>query len=64
MGPLICGYFPIVNTIVLLGLWLVEFADAEEPCRYGGPTMSYMQINPSDAHGSSVICIVAMMGIK
>ena len=32
MGPLICGYFSIVNTTVLHGLRLVESVDVEEPC--------------------------------
>ena len=31
MGPLICGYFSIVNTEVLHSLRLVESLDAEEP---------------------------------
>ena len=31
MGPLIHGYFSVVNTIVLQGLCLVESMDAEEP---------------------------------
>ena len=29
MGPLICGFFSIVNTTVLYNPWLVESRDAE-----------------------------------
>lgn len=30
VGPLLCGYFSVVNTVVSLGLWLAESSDVEE----------------------------------
>ena len=30
LGPLVCGYFSVVNTTVLHGPWLAESADLEE----------------------------------
>ena len=48
MGPLTCGFFSLVNTVVLCDLWLVESTDVEPQilrnCIYGGPTINYTQI--------------------
>ena len=41
VGPLICGYFPIVNTTVLHNPHLVKSIDVEEP-QLLRPTINYM----------------------
>lgn len=70
VGPLVLGYFSVVNTEVLHGLWLVESVDVEEPCIWRADYKNYIWINPWVVQGSSVlfflinrlICLLPVIG--
>ena len=53
MGPLIHGYFSIVNTLALHGPCSIESSD-EKNHGNRGPNVSYIRINPHIFRGSTV----------